>query len=105
MRNCDFRLNLCLIREQQTGGSLVKEARLQVMELFLGKGTCYVEGRTEDGLEIVVAEVQGSNQFELEEDVVDFVEQFATDELLSWIQGYQVKIELKTERCACELQA
>lgn len=103
MRNYDYRLNLCLIREAQSDRSLEQEARYELLDLFLGKGTCYLEGRVEDDLEIILAEIQGTNQFSSEEQVLDYVSDYGSEKLISWIQGYHVLIEPKTERCACSL--
>jgi hypothetical protein len=100
MRNNDFRVHLCLISESSDVLAFVTKVRTELEQLYRGKGSIYLDVKTEDVLEMIIAEIQGSNQYDSEEEALLYLIESCSDQLMSWIHGYHIQIEPKTVVCA-----
>ncbi|KRF04162.1 hypothetical protein ASG89_22555 [Paenibacillus sp. Soil766] len=104
----EFTLDLCFIREhaQSPFYTIIEQ---QMSELFVGKGTWYVDLREQEGLDIAVAEVKGLAIWESEADVLRYIEAHTGSGLPAeqdcWVhlQGYQVKVMPKADAGCCRL--
>src|SRR5687767_4015788 len=92
----EFFLDLCFIRGvDERKGSFVENIEEEMGQLFGGKATWYIEGRQEEDVEIVLVEVKGIGEWEKQDDVVEYIEQHASDSFLEWLQGYRMTFDVK----------
>ncbi|MBE1445875.1 hypothetical protein [Paenibacillus sp. OAS669] len=109
MMASEFALDLCFIREHaQPPFKTVLDQQLR--ELFVGRGSWYIDYREEDLLDIAVAEVKGLGIWESEDDLLcyieDFIEKDGDSAPNSWqhLQGYQVKVTPKVDAGCCRVK-
>lgn len=84
-------LDFCFV--QKSRKSLVPEINAGFQEIFKRHRLhWYLDTKSKDGLEIVVAEIKGMSSWQTEEDVLDHLEQHASEEFWSTLQGYQFQV-------------
>ncbi|MHC0036164.1 hypothetical protein [Pseudoneobacillus sp. C159] len=89
--NSEAYLDLCFVREQQGGFS--REIDSLLKEVFQGiRLNWYLDEKTAEGADIVVAEVKGMAPWQSEEDTIHYLEEKAGDAFWQYLQGYQLYI-------------
>lgn len=84
-------LDFCFIREKS--GGLGEEVNAIFESLFKRERLYwYLDEKENDGSEIVVAEVKGMSGWESEEEVIDFLEDYAEENFWAHLQGYQFNV-------------
>ena len=89
--NSETYLDFCFVR--QVSGHFASEIHKILTDLFKDiRLNWYLDEKTKDGVEIVVAEVKGMSGWESEEETIDFIEQHAGDKFWEYLQGYQMYV-------------
>ncbi|MFZ3576981.1 hypothetical protein [Virgibacillus sp. DJP39] len=84
-------LDFCFI--QKTTGTLASDVKSMFESVFNRERLhWYLDNKEEDGMEIVVAEVKGMSRWSCEEDVIDHLEENATEQFWETLQGYQLQV-------------
>lgn len=91
-------VDFCFIREAKSHFSY--EIDLLLKEIFHSEVLhWYLDEKCEDELEIVVAECKGMSHWDSEEQVLQYLEQHASDSFWRYLQGYQIAIYPYTKGC------
>lgn len=89
--NNETYLDFCFVREVQ--GNFSEEINDMLNSLFFGvKLNWFLEEKTEQGAEIVIAQVKGMSKWRSEEETIQFLEEKAEEKFWKYIQGYQMYI-------------
>lgn len=89
--NNETYLDFCFIRE--TNGNFAAEVDGMLKQLFVGvKVNWYLEEKTIDEAEMVVAEVKGMSRWSSEEEALQFLEENGSDQFWQYLQGYKMFI-------------
>jgi hypothetical protein len=89
--NNETYLDFCFVRDAK--GDLASEIHEILKDLFKDiRLNWYLDEKTKDGVEIVVAEVKGMSSWESEEETIGFIEQHAEDKFWDYLQGYQMYV-------------
>ncbi|WP_071396269.1 hypothetical protein [Bacillus tuaregi] len=89
--NSETYLDFCFVREK--AGDFAVEIDRLLTELFKDiRLNWYLDEKTEDGIEIVVAEVKGMSRWQSEEETIEFIEEHADEEFWQYLQGYQMNV-------------
>lgn len=89
--NSEAYLDFCFVREEQ--GSFAEEIEELMKEVFQGiRVNWYLEEKTAEGADIVVAEVKGMAPWKSEEETLHFLEEKASERFWQYLQGYQMYI-------------
>lgn len=91
----EFFFDFCFVRESVRNEDFVVAVEKHLERLFSGKGHWHMDGKQEGHLDIVVAEVQGMESWEKEEDALSFLEAEAMPLFWQWLQGYRIQIDVK----------
>lgn len=91
--------DLCFIREQRSGFD--KQIEQELLSIFGKKLKWYLDYKCKDSLEIVVAEVKGVGKWETEDELIAFVEEKASLQFMSWLQGYKLKLYQASKGGGC----
>lgn len=84
-------LDFCFIREEK--GSFSTEIDLLLKEMFSSNQLhWYLDEKSEQGLEIVVAEVKGMSDWSSEEQLLSYLEDRGSSSFWTYLQGYQFSI-------------
>lgn len=95
--NNETYLDFCFIRESV--GNFSFEINEMLKQLFVGVNVdWYLEEKTIDNAEMVVAEVKGMSNWRSEKDALQFLEQHGTAEFWQYLQGYKMFIYPVTMR-------
>ncbi len=92
-------LDFCFIQEPT--GTLTEFVNHNFQELFKFERRLHwhLEEKTEEGAEIVVAEVKGMSRWASSEDIIEFLETHAEDRFWKTLQGYQFKVYPVSKGC------
>lgn len=91
MMNNETYLDFCFIREM--AGGFAGEIDSILQDLFKGKRlNWYLEEKTANGAEIVVAEVKGMSNWHSEDETIDYLEVNAGESFWEYLQGYKMYI-------------
>ena len=93
----EFTLDLCFIRLNTQEKKFTDLIENELKALFSGIGNWTLKVRQEGLLDIALAEVNGIWSWETEAMVVAYLEEKASAPFWEWLQGFQVKLELKDE--------
>ncbi|MBS4179254.1 hypothetical protein [Lederbergia citrea] len=89
--NSETYIDFCFIRNP--AGNFAAEIDNLLRELFKGiRLNWYLEEKTEDGMELVVAEIKGMSRWQSEEDAIDFIESHAAEDFWEYLQGFQLNV-------------
>lgn len=89
--NNETYLDFCFMRE--ASGHFASEIHRMLTDLFKGiRLNWYLDEKTKDGVDIVVAEVKGMSRWESEEETIRFIEEHADEAFWSYLQGFQMNI-------------
>lgn len=89
--NSETYLDFCFIREKN--GHFAAEIHRVLSELFKDiRLNWYLDEKTEDGIEIVVAEIKGMSSWQSEEETICYIEENAGESFWKYIQGYQMNV-------------
>jgi hypothetical protein len=89
--NSETYLDFCFIRV--ASGNFAAEIHRMLTELFKDiRLNWYLDEKTEDGIEIVVAEVKGMSRFQSEQETIDYIEEHAGESFWKYLQGYQMNV-------------
>lgn len=89
--NSETYLDFCFIRSEKGGFSSVIDSVLK--KTFEGKHlNWYLEGKSIDGGEMVVAEIKGMSDWKSEDETISFLEENAGEEFWQYLQGYKMFI-------------
>ncbi|WP_174731543.1 hypothetical protein [Mesobacillus harenae] len=84
-------LDFCFIRPET--GEFKTEIDQMLSKLFSKVNlNWYLEEKTADGAEIVVAEVKGMSSWSSEEETIEFIEEHAGEKFWEYVQGYKLFI-------------
>ena len=98
--NTETYLDFCFVRE--TIGNFSFEVDQMLSELFKGvRLNWYLDEKSEDGVEIVVAEIKGMSKWESEEETIDFIENHAGETFWKYLRGYQMYVYPAKRGCNC----
>lgn len=98
----EFFLDFCFIRGMdEQKDDFLENIEEQMVQLFGGKATWYLEGKQEEQVEIVLVEVKGHGEWEKQDDVVEYIEEHASDSFLEWLQGYRMTFDVKEKHEGC----
>lgn len=96
----EFFLDLCFIQEKVMKEDFTSAVKKQLKALFSDKGQWHIEAKQEGLIGIIVAEVNGICSWENEEMVFDDLEKEASPQFWEWLQGYQIRFDVK-EHAEC----
>ncbi|MEH7386192.1 hypothetical protein V7147_12355 [Bacillus sp. JJ1521] len=97
--NSETYLDFCFIRDA-TGNFTVEVDEL-LKKLFKGvRLNWYLEEKTEEGIEIVIAEVKGMSRWQTEEEAIEYIETHAERTFWSYLQGYKMFIYPAKKGCS-----
>ncbi|MBN6885170.1 hypothetical protein ACUXCC_000300 [Cytobacillus horneckiae] len=86
--NSETYLDFCFIRE--ASGDFSSEINQILSTLFDGiRLHWYLDEKSDDGMDVVVAEVKGMSKWQSEEETIDFIEEHATQSFWDYLQGFQ----------------
>jgi hypothetical protein len=89
--NSEAYLDFCFVRERQ--GGFATEIHSLMKEVFQGiRVNWYLDEKSAEGADIVVAEVKGMAPWKSEEETLHFLEEKAGDRFWQYLQGYQMYI-------------
>lgn len=89
--NSETYLDFCFVRE--TAGHFASEIHEILTELFKGiRLNWYLDEKTQEGIEIVVAEVKGMSRWNSEEETIQYIEEHAGETFWEYLQGYQMNV-------------
>ena len=89
--NSETYLDFCFVRDAK--GDFASEIHGILADLFKDiRLNWYLDEKTKDGAEIVVAEVKGMSSWESEEETIEFIEQHAGEKFWEYLQGYQLYV-------------
>ncbi|MBU8878022.1 hypothetical protein BGM26_03330 [Bacillus sp. FJAT-29790] len=96
--NSETYLDFCFVRE--ASGNFASEIDKVLSNLFKGvRLNWYLDEKSKDGVEIVVAEVKGMSRWESEEETIEFIEGHAEDVFWEYLQGYKMFIYPNKKGC------
>lgn len=96
--NNETYLDFCFIREGS--GNFSSEIDSLLTELFKGvRLNWYLEEKTAEGAEIVVAEVKGMSRWGSEEETIQYIEEHAGEKFWDYLQGFKMFIYPATRGC------
>jgi hypothetical protein len=84
-------IDFCFVRPQTGGFSLVIDELLKTT-LAKKQLNWYLEEKTVDDVEVVVAEVKGMSSWASEEEAIQFFEENAGEPFWEYLQGYKMFI-------------
>jgi hypothetical protein len=88
LMNNETYLDFCFIRTEV--GNFAKDINSMLTSLFEGvRLNWYLEEKTVEGAEMVVAEVKGMSNWSSEEETVQFLEENAGEVFWQYLQGYK----------------
>ncbi|MRH44729.1 hypothetical protein GH741_18945 [Aquibacillus halophilus] len=91
MKKSETYLDFCFIREKS--GQLATEVQSAFEQLFKYERLhWYLDEKEEMEAEIVVAEVKGMSRWLSEQEVIDHLEENASENFWSMLQGYQFQV-------------
>lgn len=98
----EFFMDLCFIRgSAERTIDFAQKVEEQLEQLFADKAKWYLESKKEDHIDIVLAEVKGSGDWDKEEDIVNYIQENASDSFINWLQGYRIEIDIKGKHESC----
>ncbi|WP_245831001.1 hypothetical protein [Sediminibacillus massiliensis] len=84
-------LDFCFITEKT--GELAVEVKTMFEQLFQNERLhWYLDVKEKIGAEIVVAEVKGMSNWKSEQEVIDYLEEHASEKFWTILQGYQFQV-------------
>ncbi|MGG0719341.1 hypothetical protein ABE096_17325 [Robertmurraya massiliosenegalensis] len=84
-------LDFCFIREEK--GNFRNEIEQLFTSLFKGtKLHWYLDEKKVEEVEVVVAEVKGMSRWQSESEVIQFLEENASEKFWEFLQGYQMYV-------------
>ncbi|MDR7002432.1 hypothetical protein [Neobacillus niacini] len=84
-------IDFCFMRQQS--GSFSNEIDQLLEETFTGKRlNWFLEEKTIEGAEMVVAEIKGMSDWSSEEETIEFLEENAGEKFWEYLQGYKMFI-------------
>ncbi|WP_077620539.1 hypothetical protein [Bacillus sinesaloumensis] len=97
--NSETYLDFCFIREAT--GNFKEEIHEILSNLFKSiRLKWYLEEKTEEGIEIIIAEVKGMSRWQSEEDAIEYIEAHADEAFWSYLQGYKLFIYPAKKGCS-----
>ncbi|MBB3111174.1 hypothetical protein FHS18_003242 [Paenibacillus phyllosphaerae] len=101
---CEYNADLCFIRPLDWGATpLLEEVGGLLKDLFKGS-RMDLEPSEEEGLEVVVARVNGLAMWEQEDDLLDWLNAALPESWWIWLAGYQVNVMKKEDVGPCRLK-
>ncbi len=91
----EFFLDLIFVQEKVVQEDFAEAIKNQLETLFAKKGKWHMEVKQENQLVIIIAEVNGIYSWHNEEMVVEYLEEAAAPQFWEWLQGYQIRFDLK----------
>lgn len=96
--NNETYLDFCFVRS--AAGNFASEIDGMLKEIFeKARLTWYLEEKTVEGAEMVIAEVKGMSRWRSEEETLQFLENEAGDRFWEYLQGYKMFIYPATRGC------
>lgn len=94
-------LDFCFVQKET--GTLGHDVESMFQQLFKRERLhWYLDDKQKNGVEIIVAEVKGMSRWISEEQVIDHLEEKATEQFWNHLQGYQLQVlPLKKGSGAC----
>ncbi|MEX2105065.1 MAG: hypothetical protein WD907_07050 [Bacilli bacterium] len=94
MAKSEFFMYICFIRKQDnsTLDSFHELIHDMLTDIFAGKVYWYLDSKTNDDLDIVVAELKGMVAWKTEEEVLDFLEKNSHPEFWEFVNGYHIQV-------------
>lgn len=96
--NSETYLDFCFVREQK--GPFAEEIDSLLKALFKGvRVSWYLDEKTEEGVDIVIAEVKGMSRWQTEDEVIEHIEEHAKDDFWNYLQGYKLFVYPNKKGC------
>ncbi|MDF9761931.1 MULTISPECIES: hypothetical protein [Peribacillus] len=96
--NSETYLDFCFIKE--ASGNFAVEIDMLLSDLFKDvRLNWYLDEKSIDGVDIVVAEVKGMSRWESEEEAIEFIEIHAGDLFWKHLHGYQLNVYMTKRGC------
>jgi len=96
--NSETYLDFCFVREHK--GPFAEEIDSLLKALFKGvRVSWYLDEKTEEGVDIVVAEVKGMSRWQTEDEVIEHIEEHARDDFWNYLQGYKLFVYPNKKGC------
>ncbi|WMX57874.1 hypothetical protein [Peribacillus sp. R9-11] len=96
--NSETYLDFCFIKE--ASGNFATEIDKLLSDLFKDvRLNWYLDEKSIDGVDIVVAEVKGMSRWESEEETMEFIENYAKDTFWKYLKGYQMNVYMAKRGC------
>jgi hypothetical protein len=90
-------LDFCFVRKRI--GMFKTDVESELKKLFKGNLHWYLDERSEDNVEMIVAEVRGVSPWQTKDDVLNHMEQKGSDSFWEWLQGYHLQVYPNTKGC------
>ncbi|MEC5425508.1 hypothetical protein QGM71_18680 [Virgibacillus sp. C22-A2] len=93
-------LDFCFV--QKSNGSLAEYVQSSFEQLFKHERRLrwHFDEKQENHAEIIVAEVKGMSRWASAEDLIDYLEEHASEKFWSILQGYQFQVLPVTKGCS-----
>ena len=96
--NSETYIDLCFVKK--TSENFAAEIDKLLSDLFKGVLlNWYLDEKSIDGVDIVVAEVKGMSKWESEEETIEFFENHADETFWIYLQGYQISVFVAKRGC------
>ncbi|MBO9599802.1 MAG: hypothetical protein J7559_18515 [Cohnella sp.] len=100
----EYQLDLVFIRDDGDSERLLEEIRLEMGRIMDGGAKWHAYGRTEHGLRVVVAEVNGLTPLTTEDEVIGRLESRMESDCWEWLSGYRLTVTPKEDAGSCCLK-
>ncbi|MBT2654813.1 hypothetical protein J7E81_06055 [Bacillus sp. ISL-18] len=84
-------IDFCFVRPE-TGGFASEIDELLKKTFAKKRLNWFLEEKTSEGIEIVVAEIKGMSNWQSEEETIQFIEEHADETFWEYLQGYKMFI-------------
>ncbi|MED4691909.1 hypothetical protein [Peribacillus frigoritolerans] len=96
--NSETYFDFCFVKEAT--GNFAAEIDKLLSDLFNGfRLNWYLDEKSMNGIDIVVAEVKGMSGWESEEETIEFIENHADARFWKYLQGYQINVYSAKRGC------
>lgn len=103
----EFTIDLVFIRYNITEQNFTDSVEEELKTLFAEIGKWTIKARQDGQLDILTAEINGIWSWESEAEIIAYLEHNASAQFWEWLQGFQVKHEVKeeVEQSFCHLKS
>ncbi|MFA1710228.1 hypothetical protein ACDX66_00755 [Peribacillus frigoritolerans] len=96
--NSETYIDFCFVRVASV--NFASEIDKLLSDLFNGfRLNWYLDEKSMNGIDIVVAEVKGMSGWECEEETIEYIENHADDRFWIYLQGYQINVYSAKRGC------